>query len=548
MAVLGILVGYFVLKGPFVRWRVRRLAATAEALINRGDRNGAALTAQSILQIDPKNIEASGIIARCAEEDRSPLALFWRQRLVELEPGQSGPLLELARAALSLREFAAAESALDQVPAGDRNTAAFHDVTAAWALSLKQYAAAQQQEEEAVRLDPHSPRLRLSLAALKLVVGGTAASAGARADLEALRKNTESHTEATRDLLADALRRGDGAAAMELGRNLDSAPDAKTTDHLLFLEALRRARNAEFEPRLVALQASATQPGTIFAIMEWMTGNGLGARAIAWHLALPSKCREMPEPLAVAEACVAQGDWEHLRDLIHGAQWGDFEFLRLAYDTRLIDEDSRHGRGVDFKDRWQRTIFSTGGNSNAIAMLARMARSWGWKEQAAQLWWSLANRRIGQGPALAALYEMGKEDKNARELYRVSRRIYQVQPASPAAKNNVAMFALLLREDLPEAHKMAAENYAVAPAEPAIASTYAFSLYLQGRRREAVAVMAKLPPAALNDPSISACNGELLQAAGESAKARPFLDLAEREKARLFPQEVEMVEQALSRP
>jgi Flp pilus assembly protein TadD len=181
-------------------------------------------------------------------------------------------------------------------------------------------------------------------------------------------------------------------------------------------------------------------------------------------------------------------------------------------------------------------------------MLARLVRAWGWKEQAGEAWWSVANRRTGQRPALAELFEMASQDKDTRELYRVSRRILEIEPGSPVAKNNVAMFALLRREDLPEAHKLAAEDFAVAPSEPAIVSTYAFSLYLQGRTQDAVTLMAKLPAAAFDDPSMAACNGVLLSAAGEVEKARPFLDLAMREKARLFPEEIALAEQALRQP
>jgi len=332
---------------------------------------------------------------------------------------------------------------------------------------------------------------------------------------------------------------------MRLARDLGAAPDARMPDHLLYLEELQRNHLPDFEPRLAALQAGATEPQAVYAIMNWMNSHGMGMRTILWHRRLPVGSRKMPEPLAAAEACVAQGDWPDLREMIEGTQWGELEFLRLAFDTRLFDEQSQHERGPDFRTRWQRTMFSTGGNTNAIWMLAGVVRAWGWKAQASELWWSLANRRIGQRPALAALYEMATADKDTAALYRISRRILEVEPGSPVAKNNVAMFALLRREDLPQANKLAGEDYGMAPAEPAIASTYAFSLYVQGRAQEAVAVMAKLPAAALEDPSTAACNGVLLSAAGDGVKARPYLELAMREKARLFPEEITMVEQAM---
>jgi hypothetical protein len=545
IAALGTAVLIYALKGPFTRWRVRRLEATAESLLKAGDQHGAVLTARTILEIDPGDVAACRIMARSADEDRSPLGLVWRQKLVELQPGEAGPLVDLARTAVGLGESAVAENALNHVPAGGQDTAAYHDAAAAWALSIGQTVAAEKEARQALRFDPANGRLRLSVAALELAAGDPAAAMAARTELEGLQKEAEYREEATRDLLADARKRGDWALAMVLARELDGAPGAKTEDHLFYLEELARAGSTEYEGKLAALRAAAKEPGEIYTIMEWMMGRGMAGRAMAWHRELPAESRKMPELLAAAEACAVQGDWAALREMIEGARWGDLEFLRLAYETRLFDEMSQHERGVDFANRWQRTVYSTGGNTNAIWMLARLARSWGWKEEAKECWWSIANRRMGQEPALAALFETAQQDKDTRELYRVSRRLYEIEPGSPVAKNNVAMFALLLREDLAEAHKLAAEDYTMAPGEPAILSTYAFSLYVQGRAQEAVAVMAKAPTAALEDPSMAACNGVLLMAAGEAAKARPYLELALREKARLLPEEVAMVEQAM---
>jgi Flp pilus assembly protein TadD len=310
---------------------------------------------------------------------------------------------------------------------------------------------------------------------------------------------------------------------------------------------MQRAGSADFDRKLANLQASSAQPGPAYAIMEWMSGHGLAARAWQWHTTLPVASRKMPEPLAAADVCIAQGDWESLRDLVHGEQWGDLEFLRLAYETRAYDEVSRHERGPDFHNRWQRTMISTGGSPNALSMLARVAQSWGWQDEAAQVWWLVAARPVGQRPALAALYAMASARKDTAELYRVAKRLLELEPASPVAKNNAAMFALLLRRDLPEAHKLAEEDYAAAPTEAPIASTYAFSLYLQGRVAEGVAVMARLPQTALSDASVAACDGVLLAAAGDREKARPLLEQAERNKQSLLPEERAMVEEALGK-
>ena len=113
LTALVLVAGYFALKGPFTRWWIHRLEATAERLFKEGDQHGAVLTARSILQSDTRDIAACEIMARSAEEDRSPLALIWREQLVELQPGQVGPLLDLARAAVGLNESEVAENALN---------------------------------------------------------------------------------------------------------------------------------------------------------------------------------------------------------------------------------------------------------------------------------------------------------------------------------------------------------------------------------------------------------------------------------------------------
>ena len=283
--------------------------------------------------------------------------------------------------------------------------------------------------------------------------------------------------------------------------------------------------------------------------MEWMNAHGLAAQTVPWHAALPDSLRrQFPVPLAMAEACCAIGDWKRLRGLIRETDWGDLDFLRQAFDLRYFDETSGHSRGSAFAGRWERAMVSTRGNPNAVAMLARLVQGWGWKAEASQLWWLLANRPAGQRPALASLFEMQLADKNTKELYRISRRILQIEPENPVAKNNVAMFALLLGEDLGEAGKRAEENLRVAPTDPALLSTYAFSLYRQNRLAEARAAMEKIPVAALNEPSLAACYGMILAAGGEREKAQHFLDLAMREKDRLFPEEIALVEQARQPP
>jgi len=542
---LAIAAGVFAGWGSFRAWRARQLIATAQAQYNQRDYRAASLGARAVLQFDPNNVGAYEILARISGDEHSPLTVLWRQKLVQLQPGKASPLLDLANTATDLGETFVAEEALNQVPATERNSTAFHQAAAAWSMALRQYANAERHFQQALDLDLGNGQTRLNLATVRLALSPPTGSNALRAELETLQKDPSLHLAATRALLADARRRGDAAGAFQLARELHASPDAGLADRLLYLEELQHAKSPEFDAELEALRTTATNIGSVYTIMEWMNGHGLAAKTAEWHATLaPAIQTQIPEPLAVAEAWTLLGDWKGLRTLVNGANWGSLEFLRLAYETRIFDEGSQHARTADFAGRWEHTVNSTAGNTNAIAMLARLVQSWGWKGEASQLWWFIANRSIGQRPALAALYELAMTDKNTRELYRVSRRLFEIEPASPVAKNNVAMFALLLGEDVAKAQKFAEEDFKLDPAQPVFLSTYAFSLYRQHRAREAADLLSKLPAEILADPSIAACYGAVLTTLGEKEKAQPFLDLARREKSRLFPEEAVLIEES----
>ena len=81
------------------------------------------------------------------------------------------------------------------------------------------------------------------------------------------------------------------------------------------------------------------------------------------------------------------------------------------------------------------------------------------------------------------------------------------------------------------------------PQDPVPASTYAFSLYLQGRAAEGLKVLEKLTAQQLENPGIAAYYGLLLSASGEKSKARKYLDLAI--LTNLLPEEKALVQEAL---
>ena len=543
--VLAVTIG----RPAFSRWQHRRMLQAAEKAFASGDLRSAALTAREALLKNPASIPACAMLARIAEHEQSPEAVFWRQRLVELSPGQSSRLLELAACATNLGETFIADQALSQVPEDGRDSLAFHVTAGALAVAEKQMARAEKEFQRAAALDPKDENLKLNLATIQLALAGSDKAAEAVATLERLRPNPQFRHAALRSLLTEARRRNDPARAHSLANELRQGADATLGDMLLWLEELQHAQRAEFDTELRALQAATSKDGgAIYGVMTWMNAHGLPARTIEWCESLPAKVRaEIPIPLAEAEARAALADWKKLREVVRDSDWGGLEYLRLAIHSRVLYETDGQRRRSEFRAMWESAMNATRGNPNALVMLGRLVNGWGWKHEATEAWWLGAKNGTGGRAALKALFAHYSEEKNTRELYRVARRVHEIEPANPIAKNNVASLALLLGQDEAEAHRLAAELYKLAPAQPVIASTYAMSLHKQKRTAAAVGILSHLPPAALDDPSIAACYGFLLAENGEHAKARPFLEAADRQKDKLFPEEAALVASALRR-
>ena len=90
--------------------------------------------------------------------------------------------------------------------------------------------------------------------------------------------------------------------------------------------------------------------------------------------------------------------------------------------------------------------------------------------------------------------------------------------------------------------RAAAELYAGETGSPVFASTYALSLYLQGKPQEGLKVLRALTPQALADPAVAVYYGVLLAATGEVEASKEYLQKSD--KAFLLPEEMAMVNSA----
>ena len=310
------------------------------------------------------------------------------------------------------------------------------------------------------------------------------------------------------------------------------------------LTLLQQSRNPEFNTYLSVLQKNAlTNAAEVYGVSAWMIGHGLADDALAWLTGCPAKLRaEQPVPLALVDCYLAKKDWRGLDTSLQEQKWGDLEFLRFAFLSRAAAELNQK---LAADARWRTAIREADDRLGPLTALLGMTNSGGRGQAREDLLWQIAQRFPRERWALRELEQLYLAAGNTRGLNKVYSAMASYTPQNFSAQNNLAATSLLLKLNLPKAHELAKEVFTRHPQEPIVISTYAFSLHLQGRTKEGLAVLEKLKPQALETPSVALYYGLLLAAAGDTNKAGKYLDIAR--KSELLPEEKALAAEALKR-
>ena len=382
----------------------------------------------------------------------------------------------------------------------------------------------------------------MNLAVLQLQSTNAGAPSAARATLERLRTSTNIGTIALRWLVADSLGRDDLSTAARFSAQLLADPRSLPDDRLQHLTILQRSQNPEFNAYLSALQKNAlTNAAQVYGVSAWMIGHGLAGEALSWLTGCPAKLRaEQPVPLALVNCYLGSKDWQGLDAYLQEQKWSDLEFLRFAFLSRATAQLNQR---LAAEAHWRAAVRLAGDRLGPLTALLGMATSWGRDQAREDLLWQMAQRFPKERWALRELERLYSVDGNTRGLNKVYSTMASYAPTNFAAQNNVAATSLLLKLNLRKAHELAQEVFAQHPDQPILASTYAFSLHLQGRTKEGLAVMQKLKPEVLESSSVALYYGLLLSATGETNKASKYLVIAK--KADLLPEEKALAAEAI---
>jgi len=234
------------------RWRTQHLEKQVQQFVAAGEYHSAVLVARRLLDLNENNLVASRAMAEMAERAGRVEAVTWRKRIAHIEPNVAANQLAVVKAALAFEQPELAESMLRAVAERDRQSAEYHQLAGALALTRQDRAQAEVQFTAALALDPKNKHLALNIASIQLTSSDETIAARAREKITDLTQEEAVRVAALRSLAADALARDDRAAAREWTAQLHLDERATFSDELLHF----RAREGSDE----AAQALGTEP------------------------------------------------------------------------------------------------------------------------------------------------------------------------------------------------------------------------------------------------------------------------------------------------
>jgi hypothetical protein len=348
-----------------------------------------------------------------------------------------------------------------------------------------------------------------------------------------------------RALLNDAIQRSNLEAADRFAQELQLSPQVTFSDDLLCLDFYKKLDQKKLATLLEKVKSlAAREPDDLAALMGWMNANGMSADVLRWIEKLPpEKTATPPAAIEVADAFSAQKNWSRLRRWTKGGDWGDFEYLRLAYQAYARQQSKQEG--AEAETVWHNAERACAENPEREIRLARLASKWKLPAQAEQLWLRVAHDPLSRREALDSLFAIYRASNDLPNLYLTAMRLHETSPEEPLIAAEYARLSIILDRNTSEGQRVAKEAFDQAPTEPPCAVAQALSLNSQGRTPDGIAVLQKLAPEKLHDARVALYLAVLLLDDGKADAAHEFIDAAN--SGFVFPEEKKLLQDALQK-
>src|SRR5207248_10877028 len=129
------------------------------------------------------------------------------------------------------------------------------------------------------------------------------------------------------------------------------------------------------------------------------------------------KTANPPPAIEVAAAFTAQKNWSRLRRWTKGSNWGDSEYLRLAYQAYAKQQSRQEGTDAESASLWHDAERACEEYPEREIRLARLATKWNLPTQADQLWFRAAPKPLIRPDALDPLFDIYRSNNDAPTLY-----------------------------------------------------------------------------------------------------------------------------------
>lgn len=549
LALAFVIGGIYLGRRIYVSARQTSLTKQAKEYIAAGDDKNALLCLRRIIDANSHDAEAYRLMAQIAEANRSPNALTWRTKVLELNPTSFADQLALARIAVASGQYLTASNVLAQVAPANRKTVQYHTAMGTLEMLFEPNRAVAE-FTAALQLMPNDPTLQFSLAMSQLsITNSPQLQAAGRAKLQELSTKSSSpavRCQSLRQLIDDALRNKQPGEALTLVRQLLADPGAEFQDWLLRLGVLQATKNSGFQSTLAATErVAATNLVTAFDLGTWEQSKISPNVALNWLQSLPPGIQtNQPVALLMAQCRDAVADWRNLQATLERQKWGDLEFFRHAFLARALRGQNLEGAA---KAEWEIAIRQVNGDKDQYGALLHLAAGWNWAGETEELCWAIVNQFPDEWGVVQTLTRTLYASGRTRALLTLYFQQAKRFPDNADVNNNLAMAALLLDAQEYKPAELAERTYKSNPTNPDFASTYAFSLYLQKRYADALKVMSSIKPEALENDQLAGYYGLVLAANGDMAKAKHYLMLGlNRPDHPPLPEERKLFERALN--
>ena len=527
-------------------WREARLLKRANEYLQQQQFDDATKAAHEILASRPESLAAFRILADASEKQHRPDTVAWRAQIARLQPENLDAQLNLASAALRFGQIDAAQRALENVPPGNRDEAAYHVVAGWLARAQGNDRDVEQHFAAALKQEPENELYQFNLAVLRIRSGNPEEYDDARATLERLSKIPGFRAGALRALLSDAVQRDDLARADGLAQDLQLTQQVTFADYLLALDFYRKLDEKKFSAVLEKIKpVAARDPRDLGALIDWMNRNGFAADALKWTEKLPAEITKSPPPaIGIAEAFAEMKNWSRLKRWTRGGSWGESEYLRLAYQafsSRLLKQSAAE---AEFDTLW-RAAERAADRPESELVLARLASRWSLGAEAERLWQRVAKHPPMRREALDSLSRIYRGANDLQRLLQVAKQLHESSPREAGLTANYARLALMIEPNTEEAQLKAREAYEAAPDDLNCAVTYAYALYASGQSPAGIEVLRKLPREQLLDPHAAVYAALLLVDDNQIDAAKEFITAAK--EGPLYPEERKLLDEAVAK-